>query len=43
MKFYISQDFDMEKLLSNLDCLFEILEHEISPQSNNGFLLCKET
>jgi hypothetical protein len=41
MKFNIPRDFDMKKLLSNLDWSFETSEYEILHQSNNDFYFVK--
>jgi hypothetical protein len=41
MKFNISQNFNINKLLINLDTPFKLSEYEISYQSKTGSLVCK--
>jgi hypothetical protein len=41
MKFNIPQDFNIKKLLSNLDSLFKPSEYKISYLSKTSSLLCK--
>jgi hypothetical protein len=43
MKFNNPQDFDMKKLLINLDWSFETSENKISPQINNDFFTLQNT